>query len=85
MNQFIEMMEHGELKEIKSYYEIQHNDIFGYQTLFSFACMKGRLDVAKWILSENPDIDICFNENEAFEKACYSGNFDLVKWFLEVI
>ena len=85
MNRFITMMEEGELKEIQSYYEIQLSDVFGYHILFSIACMKGRLDVAKWILSVNPDIDICFNENEAFEKACYSENFELVKWFLEVI
>ena len=44
---------------------------------FLLACDYGHLEVAKWLLSVKPDIDI---SNHAFCYACLNGHLEVAKW-----
>jgi len=93
MNQFMDMMEDRTLKEIQLYYNTHLDEIFDSHTLFSIACMNGRIDVAKWALSINPGIDlVLFSESNEFKKLCYDAAscsymkknnlLELIQWLL---
>jgi len=51
---------------------------------FNWACSNGELEIAKWLVSVKPDIDISENNENAFNKACEYGYLELAKWLLLV-
>ena len=54
------------------------------QFQFYLACGKGNIMLAKKLLYNNPQIDISFNNEEAFRLACFNGYLEIVKWLLEI-
>jgi hypothetical protein len=55
-----------------------------FQMLFVRVCHRGKLNVAKWLLQINPDIDISAGSESAFRNACYYGHLSVAQWLLEV-
>lgn len=53
--------------------------LFCDERAFIIACLKGNIDIAKYILSINP-INIKANNNFAFYCACTSGFIDIAQW-----
>ena len=51
---------------------------------FRQACMNGNLELAKWLLKVNPNIDISAKNEHAFRWACMNGHLELAKWLLEI-
>ena len=52
--------------------------------LFRELCTAGKLEMAKWLLSVCPTINISDNEEVIFLNACESGKLELAKWLLSV-
>jgi hypothetical protein len=42
------------------------------------------LDIAQWLLSVKPDIDISVENEYAFTKTCENGHLDIAQWLLSV-
>ena len=51
---------------------------------FRWACESGHLEVAKWLLSVKPDINISAQNEEAFSYACKKGHLEFAKWLLQM-
>jgi hypothetical protein len=47
---------------------------------FREACVFGHLEVAKWLLSVKPDINISANNEEPFRLACFARKLEVAKW-----
>ena len=49
-------------------------------------CCEWHLDIEnlKYMLNKYPDIDICYNNNQAFRLLCGRGNLETVKWLYEI-
>ena len=43
-------------------------------------CMRGHLDVAKWILTANKNIYTPYRYEQCFNIACFCGHIDVAKW-----
>jgi hypothetical protein len=54
------------------------------EVLFCIACESGKLDIAKWLLSIVPDINIRADEDFSFKKACENNHPKVVKWFVSL-
>ncbi len=85
-NSFINLIKEGNLLKIIEFYN--DNPFIDISTdgecAFCYACEKGYLEVAKWLLEIKPNINISTNYNYAFCHACMNGHLDVVKWILEV-
>jgi len=47
-------------------------------------CWYDNLNGAKELLRDNPDINISYDDEDAFLAACYRGNLEIAKWLLSV-
>jgi ankyrin repeat protein len=54
------------------------------QSAFRWACRNGHLNVAKWLLSIEPSIDVRRFGDAAFRSACYNGHLRVAKWLLSI-
>ncbi len=81
-NQFINLIEKGNLLAIQEYY--QQNPTIDIsadnEKALSKACIFGHLDVAKWLLQTKPDINIFDNKNYPFYFACRFNHLDIAQW-----
>lgn len=55
-----------------------------YDYLFQNACLHGHLEVAKWLLSICPKIDVLDDDKFIFEQICKSGYLDILKFLFEI-
>ena len=55
-----------------------------HQLNFVSACEKGNLDMAKKILKNNPNINISFHNDDAFQSACQNRHLIVAEWLLEI-
>ena len=53
-----------------------HND-----AAFRWACSKGRLEVAKWLVGQG-GVDIHASNDDAFQWSCHGCHFQLVRWLV---
>ena len=83
--QFIDACEDGNLELIQQlFYNNTINISSGNEWAFRYACLKGHLHVAQWLLSVKPDINISADNEYAFRSACRKGNLQLAQWLLSV-
>jgi ankyrin repeat protein len=67
-----------------------YNDIPGIyffdlcEDAFLQACENGSLDIAQWLLSFKPDINISAKNEYAFRKACKNGHLTVAQWLLNI-
>ena len=47
---------------------------------FRYACLRGYLESAKWLLEIKSDIDISADNDNAFRDACGNGYLKVSKW-----
>ena len=59
-------------------------DHHGKESAFRWACERGQLEVAQWLLSVKPDIDISSQHNYAFRFACCFGHLEVAQWLFSV-
>ena len=77
---FAKFCKKGDLEKMKEIIKNKNVGIHVYNEAFRFACEKGHLKVAQWLLETNPNIDI-FQYNEiSFLSACEKGHLEVVKW-----
>lgn len=75
----------GNLDIIKCLYSYADDiEIFHYESHFIQACSLGHLDVAKYIFSLKPTINIHARSDKAFMLACENGHIEIVKWFYQL-
>ena len=82
--EFIQLITEGNLLKIQEYYNTNENIYISYNNdeAFCIACCYGYLEVAKWLLTQKPDIDIFAEYDYAFRFSCANGHFELAKWLL---
>lgn len=51
---------------------------------FGFICGYGYLEFAKWMVKNDPQIDIHNNNEFAFRMACKNGKLDVCKWLYDI-
>lgn len=55
---------------------------------FRWACLKGHLEVAQWLISVKPDIvissHISSHDERVFRMSCHNGHLELAQWLLSV-
>lgn len=54
------------------------------QEKFIKLCINRRLEDAKILLQNNPNINISYGNEIVFRLACYKGDLEMAKWLLEV-
>lgn len=79
-NAFIDACKTCKLEEVNQIFKfnqskITHNNI---KTAFLYACLNNNLDVAKWLLQQNKNID-GININLIIDKACQKGYLKMAK------
>ena len=88
MNDFLEACRKGQLDQAKGI--AQENPDLDIHTnedeAFRWACSKGHLDVAQWLVDyatsiESP-VDIHTYEDLAFRRACMNGHLDVARWLV---
>ena len=47
---------------------------------FILVCLHGDLEMAQWLLEQNPNIDLYENYHRAFRYACLRSNRELAEW-----
>jgi len=52
--------------------------------LFRRACMNGRIEIAKWLLTIDTNIEVSSNNHEAFITACNKGLIETVRWLTTI-
>ena len=50
---------------------------------FRWACVKGHLEVAKWLIETFEGIDIHAENDQAFRWACENGHLEVARWLIE--
>ncbi len=86
-NVFIKACLNGRLNVaiwLYSIYSSQINISEFDELVFRNACEKNYLEMAQWLLSVKPDIDICAVENYAISYACTNGHLKMAKWIVSV-
>jgi hypothetical protein len=58
--------------------------MFEIEPHFIYVCKSGNLDRAKQIYETHPNLDITYNDYEAFNKACVRGHVNICKWLLRI-
>lgn len=83
--QLFNLINNGSLQEIKDFYN-NNPSVAVDEKPFSWACAEGHLEVAKWLLEVNPNININIsNGNEyIFRSVCSHGHLHVAKWLLEI-
>ena len=51
---------------------------------FKWACENGHLEVAQWLLSIKPDIDVSAVSDWAFRWTCENGHLEVAQWLLSI-
>ena len=51
---------------------------------FKWVCENGYLEIAKWLLTIKPDIDISADNKYAFTSVCENGHLEVAKWLLSI-
>lgn len=63
-------------------YKINKNNM---EPWFLVACEEGHhVEVAKWLLHENPELDITTDDDEAFHHACEEGHRLMATWLVSL-
>ena len=78
-NSFIVLCELGELEEAQSLYEENLDlniSVSQLSIALEFACINGHIDIAKWLLEINPNLDI----GNAFKWSCKTGWLPVAQW-----
>lgn len=57
---------------------------FAYECGFEAACEHGNIEMAKWVLSQCPKINVFRNNHTIFKNACFYGLIDVVRWMVEL-
>lgn len=80
---FQEYCETGRLADAKHLFQSDNTiDISAdHEYAFSLACENGYLDVAKWLYSVKPSINI---SESTFRYACYNNNLEVARWLLSL-
>lgn len=73
---------HSRSKCIKWLFSLGNIEINAAYNAFLFACMNGKLELAKYIYSLNNKIDIRSNCDEIFRWTCAEGHLDVIKYLL---
>lgn len=76
---FIRLCEIGELEEAQLLYEENLDLNISASQLsiaLEFACINGHIDIAKWLLDINPNLDI----GNAFKWSCKTGWLHVAQW-----
>jgi len=60
------------LKDAQLLY-FSHNLDVNMDELFAEVCSKGHLEVAKWFLQINPNINTSFNDENAYKSSIYNS------------
>ena len=82
---FHEYCKSGNLLQAKLFYESNPDiDISAMEYAFRVACANGHMDIAKWLLTVTPCINVRAKDDYAFRYACANGNIDVAKWLLTV-
>ena len=89
-DQFCHLIRNGNLLEIQEFYnnnpsvDISADDDEYDECAFCYACHYGHIEVAKWLLLINQDINRNINNGRAFRRACAEGHLEVAKWLLEL-
>lgn len=86
---FISNVQNGYLENIKYMHNrIRNLEIEGTKWdkgfPFKVACAHGQLDVAKWIYSKIPEMDVSIDAEDPFRYACREGHLHIAKWLYEI-
>lgn len=57
---------------------------FAHEDGFEAACNHGNVEMAKWVLSQCPKINVCKNNHAIFKDACICGLIDVVRLLIEL-
>lgn len=51
---------------------------------FRFACFNGHLELAKWLYSIRPNMNISNLDEDPFRIACQRGHLEVIKWLYQI-
>lgn len=80
MNPLAKACRLGKLLSVKEI--VRSGNARGAAAAFRWACAKGHLDIAKWLLIVQPPIDVRALGDDAFRCACVNGHLHVAKWLL---
>ncbi len=82
---FAEACENGNLERVKELYPVVvGNGNSFFESSFCKACWKGHLNVAVWLYSVNPSLNVSVNNEWPFRFACQNGHLEVAKWLLSI-
>lgn len=71
-----------EVSECELFLESHNLNLQDLEYAFRLACASGKLEVAKWLVKVNPDIDITSENNFAYHFADKHGHLDVTQWLM---
>lgn len=79
-------MRNQKLENAQSYVYLNSTKLLNSDNARAFvnACFHGHLEIAQWILSLNPDIDVYVNYQRLFNNVCVAGHLTIAEWLLFV-
>lgn len=81
---FIKFTSSGNLIEAQQYYSSKIA-LKKCEKVFRLACHNGHLEVAQWLLTVKPTIDISAENDNAFRYACYYRHLNVAQWFISLL
>ena len=61
-----------------------YNLFYEKELCFTNACLSGNIELVKYLLEINPNIDVYINKENPFVNACISGNLELVHYLIRI-
>lgn len=77
--------EKGQLGTLQQLFMWNHSMIVQpyFDTCFAIGCENNHLELAQYLYSINPRVDIHYNDEEPFRMACYYGNMEVLEQLVE--
>tara|TARA_B100000161_G_scaffold262698_1_gene232922 strand:+ start:111 stop:1337 length:1227 start_codon:yes stop_codon:yes gene_type:complete len=81
-NKFLSLCEENDYNSVLNFYNnnAKINLRYNNEEAFKIMCLRGNIDLIKWVLKVEPNINIFIDNNECFNILCKNGHYKTFIW-----